>query len=357
MKSNFIHTSCISLLVGGLFAYSFAFADYCPTPSTSIEHVLDAKVTFDKKNKIYTYHYSLKNLSQSIVPIDRFFILLPDNPISIGSPTKHWSEYFYSKLGNEPSKVYWSTSFTTAEDNPALRPESQVGVPDEAVRPGKTLSGFSVKSKQPPSAVQYFVNGFQALPVAFGDENNSDPDLNCPNLDTESTIRDSTITGVTIGPATPSTVSVKIRLRKNDGQEHCGPIDPKKASGQINVIVLPSKTFDPKKLDLESLRFGPSKAKALSSKFLPSKSHEKDGDDDGEEWERHAQEQSGDDRNVLMLTFDLNSLGIRCILDKALFLRGKTVEGKNILGGVTTKTVGCSAKAPGRRNDKDEKRK
>ena len=249
------------------------------------------------------------------------------------------------------------TSFTTAESKPALKPESQVGVPDEAIRPGQSLSGFSIKSKQPPSVVQYFVDGFQELPVAFGDENNSDPDLNCPNLDTESAILDSTVTGMTIGPTTPGTIPVRIRLRKKDGREHCGPMDPKKLSGEINVIVLPSKTFDPKKLDLESLRFGPSEVAALSSKFLPAKAHEKDRDGEGEEWERHAQEHSADDHNVLMLTFDLNALGIRCILDKALFLRGKTVDGKNILGGVTTKTVGCSAKMPGRRNDKDGKKK
>jgi hypothetical protein len=59
----------------------------------------------------------------------------------------------------------------------------------------------------------------------------------------------------------------------------------------------------------------------------------------------------GDNENVdypnLLLIFDPSSLSVQCVLDKAIFLTGVTQSGANIVGGTSTKTVGCDVHKPG----------
>lgn len=46
------------------------------------------------------------------------------------------------------------------------------------------------------------------------------------------------------------------------------------------------------------------------------------------------------------MVFDLASIEIQWVLDKALFLKGKTIDGKDVIGSVSTKLSGCDVSHP-----------
>jgi hypothetical protein len=161
---------------------------------------------------------------------------------------------------------------------------------------------------------------------------------------------------MTVGPADPNVTSVAIRLREEKGERHCGSIEPDKAKGKISVLVLSTKTFDATQILPSSITFGPEEVAPLSSRLVPIGGENKARWDEHEAWEKavDTKEDPKEDskkakRQNLLLVFDLPSVGIRCGLDKALFLNGKTVGGTQVFGGVTTPLTGCDVHKPGMR--------
>jgi hypothetical protein len=317
-----------------------ARADYCPkTTSTNFEHSLSSKVTYDKKTKLYTYQYTVSNSRSSLVPIVRLNLVSFEEPKSIPrTPKSDWFGDFSAGIpGDLKSEIQWSTTKSTAPKNPKVREHSQLGMPDEAIQPGKTRSDFTFTSLRPPGIIQYYIDGYAELAVAIGDGNNDDPDLNCPNIDLENPYDRTKITGMTVGPADPSVVQLELRLRKKDSHERFEFFDIKKASEQVSILIMGSKEFDPSTLNIQSLRFGPDEATAVSSKLV-DKSY---GGDRGKG--------NRSELKNLLLTFNIKDLGVQCVLDKALFLTGTTKTGKPVFGGVTAKIAGCEVNKPGRR--------
>jgi len=157
-----------------------------------------------------------------------------------------------------------------------------------------------------------------------------------------------------IGPSSPNVVSVAIRLRDEGGEHQHGPIDPDKASGNIEVLVLSSQSFDASEINVLSIRFGPGQALPLSSMLVPATGELAGQGDEREDWER-SRDKFGNDKDGnptsqnLLLIFDLKSMAVQCVLDKALFLSGTTKSGDGIIGGVSSHLAGCNVRDPGSR--------
>ncbi len=339
----------LSLLLS--FAISqFASADYCPTPSTAFQGTISSSVKYDSKTKTYTYSYTIKNDLGSLVPIEGLFLFLSEKPTTIEQHA-NWDSTFYG-ADSSPARLIWSTFYATGKFDPSRPEAGQRRVPDSAVKPGKSLSGFSFKSPNPPGSIQYFPDGFTQLPMSVATADNDDPDLNCPNIDQENPQFRGMATGITTGPMDPSVLPLKLRLRKPGGRERCGEINSKSPPEKISLLVIGTKEMDVGKIDISSLRFGPDEAAPISSKIVGSDFHSGNDHEMQEEWESHSERLKGK-RNLsnknLLLTFNVKDLGVQCNLDHALFLKGNMQNLENIFGGVTTKWVGCDIKHPGKR--------
>lgn len=338
----------------GIFGIIFAglpltaLADTCPPPPSSIDPSVTANVSFDKKSGIYTYKYDVQNGRSSQIPINDVILQVSQEPTSIQSPT-HWLPDFMN-LGYMPTHFLWGSV-----------PSSKYKPVD--IAPGSHLSGFSFQSTQPPALVQYSAEGRTGVPSSSPPPEGSlddEPEPNCPDWDFNNPRFKRLVTGITTGPLSPNTVSVSMRLRKETGAHPAAPINPASPTGKVSVLFLATKNFDPSQIVVSSVQFGPDGAAPLSSKLVPA-FEDDDRDSDREEWEKlsrglgddheHDRDQDPKKQNLL-LVFDLASLGIQCVLDKSVVLTGKTQAGVNIIGGASTRLIGCDVHHPGKHHRK-----
>jgi hypothetical protein len=104
-----------------------------------------------------------------------------------------------------------------------------------------------------------------------------------------------------------------------------------------------------------SSRRSPHKADApISSKLVQAGTENIATWDERGEWERILETLGIDcsnslKRKNLLLVFDEASLGVQCVLDKALFLTANAAGSAAIIGGVSTRLVGCDVTQPGKR--------
>jgi hypothetical protein len=341
--SNLLRTISFLFFIGA----QASWADMCPTPSTSIDPRLEAKVTFDKKTNQYLYSYSISNGSDAKTAIERFRIEMSTNPQASTSPNKWFPRYLANH--NIPT-LNWSTTYINLG---AKGLGGGLPVAAYAVRPGQKLSGFSFKSPLPPGAARFLADGFYQPPTTTPTVTDDEPAPNCPGIDLVNEVDDTMVTGLTVGPLPPDTISPKMRLRDETGEHKCGPIDPSQASGNVTLLILSSSTFDASQINVSSVRFGPAQVAPLRSEVISSKEDD-DRDDEREEWERMSEHS---DKNTdhkkdsklknLLLTFDLKSLDVQCVLDRALFFSASTNSGQKVIGGVSAHTVGCNVRRPG----------
>lgn len=219
---------------------------------------------------------------------------------------------------------------------------------------------------QPPGLVQFNAEGRAGVPSSSPPAENAvddEPQPNCPDWDFNNPRFNTIVTGITTGPLAPNTVSVTMRLREETGERPCEPIIPSNPTGKISVLILASKTFDPSQIVVSSIKLGPDGAAPTSSKLVKVRDDD-DRDGEHEEWEKLSHDLGDDrdhDRNKdpakqnLLLTFDLASLGVQCVLDKSVVLTGKTQAGANIIGGASTRLVGCDVHHPGKHHPRKKK--
>jgi hypothetical protein len=336
-KMKTFQSVAIVLIIGLNFAAS---ADTCPPPPSSVDPSVSAIISFDKKSGTYTYKYNVKNGPDSQIPISSFKLSTSQAPLSSQKP-EHWITHFQQNLS--PYVQFWSSSSNNSD-----------------IAPGKTQSGFAFQSTQAPGPVQYFVDGQtdvpSSSPPSIGSRDD-EPAPNCPDWDFNNPMLNTLVNGITTGPLAPNTVSVAIRLRDEQDQHVCGPINPNNPSGKVSVLVLGSKDFDPAQVVVSSIKFGPNGAAPLSSKRMVAGGENIAPWDEHEEWEKVLKgidpscDQNPKKQNLL-LVFDQASLGVQCVLDKAIFLSGQTQSGGNIVGGVSSRFVGCDIRHPGKRPPK-----
>jgi hypothetical protein len=339
---------CKLVLLASLILVSGdAFAQICPPAPTSMDPTLRAAVSYDQKSGTYTYNYSMHNEADSLLPIDYFTLSISQQPSNVQSPNNWLSRYV--NLLQTQANLRWAT-ISAASDSSGVG-GSDVSVPVSAVQPGQRLDGFGFQSSQRPGVLQYYAEGFTEIPTSTATAQDDEPEPNCPGWDFTSPRLQTLVTGMSVGPSAPNAVSVRIRLRTEDGLCY-GALNPNNPTGNVAVLVLSTHHFDASTINVSSVKFGPGGAVPLSSQLVPATFGRGDGRDEREEWERIQQKLGPDDsedstRQNLLLVFNFASVGVQCILDKALFLTGTTQSGFNIIGGVSTSTVGCDIHNPG----------
>jgi hypothetical protein len=294
-----------------------AFADQCPTPTSSIEPEVNVTVSNDVKTGLYTYIYRVSNGLSAKLPIIRYVIYLKKFPRLSGSPSD-WESGLYDE--NQPNcRVSWS---------PRVRKKGESGpVFPGVIYPGKFKTGFRIVSDQPPGPVKYLVDGkLEFVPTSTVTSAEIDePTPNCPgfNFDEDTPVNDDKITGTTIGPSIKEVIPARIVLLGTLGQDAVRRADGKKLKDlkPVKVILFGSETLDLSKVDIASIRFGSGLAKVTSSKLLPPSAAEK----------------------KMELEFDPNDLKMRCYLDRAVFLTGKA-GGKDFVGAAEIKKIDCKEK-------------
>jgi hypothetical protein len=319
----------------------------CPAPPTCVGANIRSSVAFDSKTNQYTYSYTVQNLKASLLSIKRFLVIVPAQPSNVHSPDKWHSDY-----GKTPSRANWSTYLA----DPSLPHSNQINPNSKghrpafyAIKPGAQLSGFSFQSPYPPGVTKYMIAGDTGIPSVTATATNDEPMPDCPGWDFNGPKYQTMVNGITQGPSDPNIISVGIRLREVDHDRPHGNFHPMKPYGKMSVLILSSKTFDASTVDPSSIQFGPGNAAPLSSKLVPAKEEQQD---EREEWERFADlfkkgsDKEKEKKKDLLLVFDLKAVGIRCVLDHALFLSGKTKDGKAIAGAKAINTEGCDIKKP-----------
>ncbi len=323
------------------------FAQTCPPAPTSIDPTITAGVSFDSGAAVYKYDYIVSSGKDSLLPIYYFTFLLSQQPSNVTS-SDNWQNRYVNRPQVTPN-LRWATISTNSAD------ASQVGgsdlpTPDYAIQPGKRLDGFGFQSSQRPGILQYYAEGFTQVPTTVATDADDEPQPNCPGWDFETPQLQTLVTGMSVGPSSPNEISVRIRLRTSDGQNQCGPLDPNNPAGEIGVLVLSSHHFEASTINVSSLRLGPGGASPVSSRLVAPTVGTDFGHDEKADWEQFDDENSSDVRSPnLLLVFNLSAIELRCVLDKALFLTGTTQSGQEIIGGASTRTVGCDIHKPGTR--------
>jgi hypothetical protein len=340
------------ITVSGIASIATASAGTCPPPPSSVDPSLMARVSYNKKTGNYTYSYTISNGRDSVLPLSYFTLLTSVSLSELRAPSGWMAKYIDTP--HLPPNLRWAAFPKKGGSSPT---DSEALILPGLINPGKSLSGFSFESSQPPGIQQYYIKGFTQIPSSTPTLADDEAPPQCPGWDFSSPLLKTFVTGLTTGPAAPDTLSVAIRLREEGGTHHCKPIDPNNPSGKVSILVLSSKTFDASDIVVSSIKFGPGGAAPISSKIIPSGTEEVDSDEQ-EEWEKQRSNidsclKRDKRRKNLLLTFDLQSLAIQCVLDKALFLSGKTQSGESIVGAVSSKTVGCDLRAPGARHLRD----
>ncbi|OFZ20025.1 MAG: hypothetical protein A2X94_11735 [Bdellovibrionales bacterium GWB1_55_8] len=309
----------------------FAIADDCPVPTGSIDPKIETRVNFDSAQSLYVYEYTVSNGAESPLPLNRFRILFSEKPETVINPNR-WNEGYWDR--KDPGTVTWSTS----EGDWLTHKGVQIWPSPFMIFPGKSMLGFVVKSKHPPGTVRFVASGLMTtIPKADPDPRGLDdePTPNCPGMDFYNTVPyGNAVSGTTIGPVKPDEVislRLKVKPPKKSGEHEryndndMGPIfdelvvNPEKDKGLLRAELsgdrrLSSEDFDISKIDVASIVLGLGKAPAINSKVAGNK---------------------------LKAEFDLARVSIRCDLDQALFLSGKTKDGKDIQASVRLKKILC----------------
>jgi hypothetical protein len=247
-----------------------------------------------------------------------------------------------------PYRFSWSTSEVDPAKAHQITGDGTLLPAFYAIKPGSGLSGFEITSTQPPGAAQFFAEGDAKPPTSEPTEKDDEAMPNCAGWDFTNAQLATQVTGVTVGPLDPNTISIRLRAREEKGRGPHPGVNPKQPSGKLAVLILSSKTFDASQINMSSIMFGPAYTAPVSSQLVQGGIGEQIGQDEREEWEKWHEQFNQNDADQkrnhpqnLLLTFDVASLDIQCHLDQALFLRGQTKSGQKIVGAISVKVVGC----------------
>lgn len=307
-----------------IFIILFSLKTYagivCPDSPLKVAVHVKAKVTYEKNTNMYEYTYELANDTSSKLPLMIWWLQIDESPLEVKSP-QNWKFFRYEEASKDsdaeiPGNMNWGV----------------MGNEEKFLQPGQKLIGFSFKSKYPPGIVKYFVDANANVPTvtnSTGEHPSEAP--NCPGFLYDLPLFDTKVNGFTTGPAPTNQISVEMKLKKvkemhpvkyeESDEADINEFTPKKDNGKIAVILKGTNDFDVNTLKVDSVRIGIGQAPVLASSFFGAKKGEK-----------------------IRLVFDSTKLGLECDRDRALFLKGKTTNGKDVLGAVSIKTINCGAK-------------
>lgn len=319
-------------LLGQLFIFSLSeclAADLCPDiPPNAVKPQISFRLDMDASKSANTFFYEIENSKDSLLPIQIFRLLIDHAPSNEKSP-EHWDTSYDNNKNPNRREFRWDTSSA----NFTLRQGFMLEPSPFLVFPGKKLTGLSIQSPRSAGVIQYVTDGYlMRVPTATPTDDDDEPTPDCPGFNFEAGLYEDSVIGATVGPARTNSVSLHLKIKntKKSTSDENEPdssnpledeivIDPDKESGMIRAEVrgerfFGTEKFDLKSIDVSSLRLGFGKAPAVSSKIEGQK---------------------------LKLEFDLKKVGIRCDLDLALFLSGKTTDGKDIVAAAPIKKHLC----------------
>ena len=336
--------SVVVLAPGLMMSSARGFASDCPPPASAIVPTLSAEVIHDKKAGVYKYRYTIKNGTDSKWSIRAFGVVTKQDPSTFTS-APHWRGR-YADLPYAPSAFSWYTTDVDPAIANVVTGDATIPPKFYAVKAGASLGGFEIVSERPPGLLEFFARGDDYLKPTLP-EGADVPD--CPGHDPNGIDE---VVGVTVGPAEPDLISVKIRTRDKSGLHHSSPVDPKNSKGQMSVLVISTPSFDASQVNISSVAFGPAQVAPVSSELIPTNRGEKLEGDEPSAWEKAIESTESKDEKKrhsqnLLLTFDVASLDVQCGIDLALFLRGETKTGQKFIGAAPAKVVGCKAGEPG----------
>ncbi len=284
----------------------------CPSPPSQVKITVVASITFNAATKLYTYRYSLASAPESKTPLVDFALDFA-SPISKAASPNGWGVTLYRGRSTE----LWDAGI--GSPLPTGVPDSgQITVPIAALAPGKTLSGFSLQSPNPPGPVKYYALGFADI-MAEATEEEAEAAMDaCP----ESTggFFDRALVGITQGPVLFIPVTIEVNPSHSLASIHHA------RQGVTTVAVLSSPGFDASTIDPRTVKFGPAAAAAIDST-----SHLADVNNDG--------------KLDLVLDFSAAATGIKCD-DLSAALTGKTKNGTPIRGTGPAGNAGCKHQSP-----------
>ena len=143
-----------------------------PTPpKQDINVTVSLVVTFDPGTQIYTFTYTVENRNNSGNALDAFGVGPVPPPVQVAAPT-HWKGFFGWE--DRSDAVVW----TVWDGGGVVVPSDTLQTVNITVgpyhpQPGTTVSGFVIKSRQPPlpagSTLTWYAQGFDTL-IAVGEE-------------------------------------------------------------------------------------------------------------------------------------------------------------------------------------------
>lgn len=160
-----------------------------PVPADQVSVTVTPTVTFETATGLYRYEYVLESATSSAQNVVAFALRVT-SPASAQAPPTGW-ELFDSEI--DPI-MKWAA--TEAAPPPQGFVDDGFSLPPAArsIRPGGSLSGFTIVSADPPGEVTYYVQGETPLPrLAPGVDPDSVPPYD-RSIDTDS------VRGTTVGP-------------------------------------------------------------------------------------------------------------------------------------------------------------
>ncbi len=291
----------------------------CPSPANLVTVKVEAKVTFDTGNQLYTYEYAVSNDATSPQEVADFALSFTP-PISEISGPRGWTSLFFGSPDqnptNDPSVIGWNASEHAAVD--PSHPPGQVLPGLFQVKAGSSLTGFSFKSPRPPGPVHFFVRGF-VQDTVYPDEETAETAAELCPLEVSGDFFDTSMMGTTLGPVSFLAITVDIKPESSPNVVNPGE------SGVLPVAILSTANFDAGTVDASNVQFGPGRAGEVHGTG-------------------HIEDVNHDNRPDMVLHFDIPQSRIRCS-DTAAFLTGRTLTAQTIQGADSFTTVGCQSTA------------
>lgn len=167
-------------------------------PGNKLTTMVTAEITKDPSTQIYTYTYTVTNNSGSQQELETFALAVaPGIEVIESTAPKGWGFFVES----DKTLISWAAiDSDPATANVEYTNLADLDVPSPyTIKPGETLSGFSVKTMTAPGAGAYYARGFTHIPSATSEADFEQLAQNRPDHFTEDSF-----SGETTGPVIAS---------------------------------------------------------------------------------------------------------------------------------------------------------
>jgi hypothetical protein len=163
------------------------YGDSVPTPLHPVQRIVitvEATAIQDPGTGLWTYSYTVTNEPSSQNALETFLLRPVPKPVRFLSPA-HWMGLY--DFEGDSTALAWSV-VDAGPDRPGWDGMQLYQGPYDPI-PGQSTTGFSIVSRQPPTIISFYAQGYDTL--QWGGEEDV---LSAPGIFQEG------VTGTTIGP-------------------------------------------------------------------------------------------------------------------------------------------------------------